>query len=184
MKIKVILYVFLAIIIIVAAYLLIKGFTKKEENQITEYIPQEEISEVQERQTLVTLYFQNKENKNIMPEARMIDVKELLINPYKTLVNLLLEGPKNDKLQKLIPEGTALIDANIEGNTAILNFSKEFVQGVKLGKEQEEKIINSIVNTLTELSEIDDVKIKIEGKDGECFEDKEVDFINNFTRKN
>ena len=184
MRVKLFLYVLLAVIIVIATFLGVKSFTKDDNIDIKEYIPQEEISEEQERQTLVTLYFQNIQNKDIMPEARLIDVKLLLNNPYETLAKLLLDGPKSDKLKSVIPEGTKLLDAKVNGNTAVVNFSTEFVKSVNLGKEEEEKIIDSIVNTLTELNEIDSVKILIEGKEGECFEDKAVEFTESFVRKN
>lgn len=184
MKGKFILYIVLVIIIGLAVFLAVKSFTKDKYAEIKEYTPQEEISEEQEKKTLVTLYFQNKENKDVMPEARLIDAKLLLNNPYETLVKLLLDGPKSDKLQAIIPEGTKLIEAKINGNTANLNFSIEFIKNVNLGKDQEEKIINSIVNTLTELSEIDSVKILVDGKEGEAFEDKGLNFQEKFVRAN
>jgi spore germination protein GerM len=53
----------------------------------------------------------------------------------------------------------------IENGCAIINFSNEF-----LNYENEEnklKIINSIVNTLTNLKEINSIKILINGKENE-----------------
>lgn len=184
MKGKFFLYLILVVIIAIAVFLGVKSFTKDKDGKITEYIPQEEISEEQERQTLVTLYFQNKQNKDIMPEARLIDVKLLLENPYETLVKLLLEGPKSDKLQPVIPDGTKINGAKVLGNTAILDLSEDFIKNVNLGKENEEKIVNSIVNTLTELNEIDSVKILIDGKEGKAFKDKGIEFTENFIRNN
>ena len=57
--------------------------------------PEEEASQETMRQTIVTLYYQNKETKELIPEGRMVDSKTLLTDPYMTLVNLLIEGPKN-----------------------------------------------------------------------------------------
>ena len=73
----------------------------EEMKEITEITPQEEISEEQMRQTMVSLYYKNEEQ--LMPEARLIDVKDLIENPYVKIINMLLEGPKNEKLQKIIP---------------------------------------------------------------------------------
>ena len=184
MKNKIVFYLLLVIIIIVAAYLLIKGVINNQTNEIKEYIPQEEISEEQERQTLVTLYFQNIDTKNIMPEARLIDVKKLLDNPYETLLNLLIAGPKNENLEAIIPDGTKVNEVKLDGNVAIINFSEEFIKDVNVGKEQEERIIKSIVNTLTELNEIDEIKIIINGKEGKSFADEAIDFSKTFKRTN
>ena len=56
-------------------YFLIRN---NKEETITEITPQEEISEEQMRQTIVSLYF--KSGEEIVPEARLIDVKQLLNN--------------------------------------------------------------------------------------------------------
>ena len=182
MKVKFLFYTIIVTgIILCIVILCIKCIEKYKTNEINEYIPQEEISEEQERQTLVTLFFQNSETMELMPEARLIDVKQLIEKPYETLVNLLIEGPKNDKLQLLIPEGTKLNTITKDKNTAIIDFSTEF-KNINLGKDQEEKIVYSIVNTLTELAEIDFVKILIDGQDGLAFEDEAVNFVNEFSR--
>lgn len=167
----------------IALYFAICYFTKEEEPEFTEYTPQEEISQEQERQTLVTLYFQNKETKVLMPEARLIDAKLLIQNPYATLIGLLLNGPKNEKLQSVIPQGTRLNKVELKGDMAIVDLSAEFIKGIKLGAEEESKMVYSIVNTLVELTEIESVKILIDGKENECFEDKAIDFKNAFVRE-
>ena len=59
-----------------------------------EYTPEAEISEEQARQTIVTLYFQNKETKTLTTEARLVDIKDLMNTPYEKLMNLLIEDLK------------------------------------------------------------------------------------------
>ena len=169
-------------LILFAICFMFQFFTKDEIIEFEEYIPEEEISEEQERQTLVTLYFQDKESKVIMPEARLIDVKKLINNPCEVLINLLLEGPKNEKFTSVIPKGTKLNDVTVQGNMAIVDFSTDFIREIKLGAVEENKIVYSIVNTLTELSEIESVKILIDGHEGTAFDDKAIDFKNPFVR--
>lgn len=149
----------------------------------TEYTPQEEISNTQLRQTLVTLYFKNKETGDITPEARMIDSKILLNNPYNELINLLMEGPKNESLEKLIPQGAKLNNVNIQKGIVYIDFSEEFTNVENLGAEEESKIIYSIVNTLTELTEVSGVKILINGEENKEFSDKGLKFNEVFVRK-
>ena len=71
-------FIILIIGIITGVYLIVKN--KNTEKEMTEYTPQEEISEEQMRQTMVSLYFKN--DNGLIPEARLIDVKELINNPY------------------------------------------------------------------------------------------------------
>ena len=48
--------------------------------------------------------------------------------------------------------------------------------------EEEQNTINSIVNTLTELTEVNSIKILINGEENKSFNDGEIDFTQNFTR--
>ncbi len=179
---KILIGISILLMAIIATIFLIFYLADSEESKFTEYTPQEEISSKQERQTLVTLYFKNKETKMLMPEARLIDAKLLVENPYATLVGLLINGPKNEKLQPIIPEGTRLNSVKVSGDMAIVDLSSEFINNIKLGAEEESKIVYSIVNTLVELTEINSVKFLIDGKENESFEDGAISFKDPFVR--
>jgi len=148
----------------------------KEINENNEITPEQEISESQLRQTIVTLYFFGKQTAKIEPEARQIDARDLLNNPYQTLVNLLIEGPKNKELLKLIPDGTKLNNIENRDGIVYLDFSEEFIKDQSLGEEQEKIIINSILKTLMELNEVNGIKILINGEENKAFPDKGVVF--------
>lgn len=168
-----IIFLFILVIILIGGYFGIRYVKNKEEKETTieEYIPQEEIAEEQVRQTIVSLYFPNKETNEINPEARLIDIKEIINNAYEKLVNLLIEGPKNDKNKKIIPDGTKLNTFFLEADCIVLDFSSEFLNGIKEDEKQKTNLINCIVNTLTELTEINKVKILIDGKENTQFND-------------
>lgn len=172
MKNKKIGLIFLVILIIllIGGYFGIRYVKNKEaETTVEEYTPQEEITEEQVRQTIVSLYFPNKETNEINPEARLIDIKEIINNPSEKLINLLMEGPKNDKNKKIIPEGTKINKNYLEEDCIVLDFSPEFLNYSKEDEKEKQNIINCIVNTLTELTEINKVKIVIDGNDNEEF---------------
>lgn len=155
----------------------------KKENKIIEYTPAEEITEEQLRQTIVSLYFNNKDTNTIIPEPRNVDVKQLMKEPYLTLIKLLIEGPKNEKLEKLIPEGTKVNKIELKNNIIYIDFSKEFIENHEGGVEKESKTIYSIVNTLTQLNEVEAVKIIIEGDEGKSFKDNCIKFNEAFVKK-
>ena len=125
---KLIIFLVILLVVIIAVLAFMKFFEKEKETIPTEITPLEEITDEQERQTMISLYFVNQENNKLMPEARRIDVKLLLDNPYKTLVELLIEKPKNEKLESAIPEGTKVNSAKLQDNTIELDLSKEFVE--------------------------------------------------------
>ena len=168
-KKRLIIFAILIIIILIAGFFVIKYLKSQEKNVIEEYTPQEEINEEQFRQTIVSLYFLDKETKQVMPEARLVDVIEILNSPYEKLVQLLIEGPKNDKLQSVIPEGTKLLKAEINGECVTLDFSAELLNYNKEVENMKQHLINSIVNTLTELTEVNSVKILIDGNENNEF---------------
>ncbi len=179
-KTFIIISVLLLIAIIgVGVYLIVQNNQKPEVNEI---LPEEEISDEQMRQTIVTLYYQNKETKALMPEGRSIDAKELLTDPYTTLMNLLIETPKNEKLQTAIPTGTRVLKAELKGDMIWLDLSKEFIDNHSGGQEAENTTIYAIVNTLTELKEVNSVKILINGKENQSFKDEKINFKNAFVR--
>lgn len=145
---KLITIISVVIILLIICFLIFKNIFIKKEEVIEEYIPQEEISDEQLRETIITLYFENLENKNLNPEARKIDANNLINNPYEYLINLLIEGPKSEKLKNVIPQGTKLNSARLEGEIVIIDFSAEFINANN-EETNEQNIINQILFTLT-----------------------------------
>lgn len=175
-KIGLIFFVILVIILIGGYFGIQYVKNKEEEIPMEEYVPQEEIGEEQVRQTIVSLYFPNQENEELNPEARLIDIKEIINNTAERLVELLIEGPKNDKNKKIIPDGTKINKCYSEGDCVILDFSSEFLNYRKENEQEKTNLIHSIVNTLTELTEVNRVKILIDGNEN-------LEFNEIYTRK-
>ena len=175
----ILIFIILIIGIIAGVYIVVKN--KNEKKEIVEYTPQEEITEEQMRQTMVSLYFKN--NNGLIPEVRLIDVKELIENPYEKILNMLIQGPKNENLQKVIPEGTKINKIEKKGEILIIDFSQEFIEN-HIGGEIEEKLtIEAIVKTVTELTEINGIKIKINGEENKEFKDGKIKFNKIFNRE-
>lgn len=175
-----IIIIILIIAIAITVFLIWKNKDKNAENNVIQ--PQEETTDEQMRTALVTLYYVNKETKELTPEGRMIDVKNLLTDPYETLVNLLIEQPKNEKLQSAIPNGTKVLGAELKGDVVYLDLSNEFIENHEGGEKAEQATIKAIVNTLTELNEVSGVKILINGQENKEFKDGKVNFKDTFTR--
>lgn len=155
-------------------------YNKNAETEVNEIIPEEEISEEQMRQTIVSLYFYNNTTKSLVPEGRLIDVKELVEKPYDKLIELLVQGPNNTELSKTIPDGTKVNKIELKGDTLYIDFSKEFVDNHEGGEEKEKATIYSIVNTMTNLTEVNSIKILIDGEENKAFNDKKIKFDDPF----
>jgi len=115
-----------------------------------------------------------------VPEGRLIDVKELVNEPYRKLMELLMQGPQNIGLTKTIPDGTRVNKAEVKGDTLYLDLSKEFVENHEGGETKESATIYSIVNTMTNLTEVNSVKILIEGEENKAFKDEKIKFDDPF----
>lgn len=168
--------ILIILFILCIGFLIINNRKKQKNEKISEYIPEKEITEEQLRSTNITLYFYSSEEKIVKPEIRKIDVKELLENPEKKLIEYLILGPKDKNLEKLIPEGTKVINVEKIKDILIINFSKEFIENQELGKEKEKNIIESILKTVCQLNEINGIKILIEGDENKAFPDNHLNF--------
>lgn len=110
----------------------------------------------------VNVYLLNTSTKELEKESRNISLKELNKNPYITLLNQLQIKSENDKLSCPIPENTKILSANLESSTLVIDLSNEFLLQ-DISNETDKLILQSIVKTMTNLKEISNVKINIDG---------------------
>ena len=94
---------------------------------------------------------------------------DVLSNKKEELIEELIEimtvdGKYQDKIpngfRAVLPTDTKLLNKKIENNILILNFNKELLE---INKEMEEKILESLIYTMTSIDGIDSIQIKIEG---------------------
>ena len=82
-----------------------------------------------------------------------------------SIETLIVDGKKESEMpngfKAIIPEGTEILNLDLKDKTLTINFSKELLE---VKKEYEEKMIEAIVYTLTNINGIEKVKIKVEGK--------------------
>jgi len=171
-------------VIIICAILFLNNSNSTDNihNGIEEYTPEQEMSDDEIRKTIISLYFKNFETNSLIAEAKCIDVKDLSKDPYTYLINLLISGPENEKLESAIPEGTRVNSCTLKGNTVYVDLSKEFIDNAPSGIEEESMVVYSIVNTLTELNEVSNVKFLINGEENKSFKDGKISFKDVFTK--
>ncbi len=111
----------------------------------------------------LNFYFSSlEEEKKLVSEKRTIiagDSKTAVRNA----VTELLKGPEKSYHFPVIPAGTKLIDVETNKNIAEIDLSQEFLNESLDSRILDEYIIYSIVNTLTEIPEIEGVIFYIEG---------------------
>lgn len=89
------------------------------------------------------------------------------INVARELISgLTLDGDKSSIIpngfKPIIPAGTSILDIKLEDNILFINFSSELMD---IKNDYEEKMIESLIYTLTSVDGIDKVKIQVEGND-------------------
>lgn len=168
-KKKIIFILFFVIAIIILFVCSISTEVENNVQNIEEIQPEPEISEEEMRQTTLVLYFEDAISGILAKEERKVDSKNLIDDPYKYVLELLIKGPEIEDLTNPIPEGTKLNDIKFEKGIVYIDLSEEFLNA------NGTNAIYSIVNTLSEFTEVTGVKFTIDGK----AEDKLKDiFIN------
>lgn len=133
----------------------------------------EEEAAVLNEKVPVCLYFGDEQKNKLVKEIRYLDIDEAKKGASalaSAIVKELLAGPKAKGLTAVIPEGVSLRSpVTIEGRVATVDLTREFIENHPGGKTLEELSVYSIVNSLTELKEIERVKIIINGKQTKNF---------------
>jgi len=172
----------IAVIMILALMMCYCGSTTTSKDNIEEDLTpasslsiDEEEAAVLNEKVPVILYFGDEQQTKLIKEIRYVDIKEAKKGAEtlaSVLVKELIKGPKAEGLTPLIPEGTSLRSpVTIADRIATVDFTKEFIENHPGGKTLAELTIYSIVNTLTEMKEIERVKITINGKTTKNFKD-------------
>ncbi|BEU87574.1 GerMN domain-containing protein [Selenomonas sp. TAMA-11512] len=109
----------------------------------------------------VTVYYPDDNGMYLIGETRTVEVKN---DKYKAVLDSLLQGTKKKGVVNIIPKEAKLRSVKVAGDTATVDFSGEFTKKFTGGSTGEELMVGSIVNTLTEFSEIQNVIFKVNGK--------------------
>jgi germination protein M len=108
------------------------------------------------------VYFSNREGTALVPVRRRVPDQQFL--PYGA-ASALFHGPEpSEPAVATIPEGTRLLGLVIRGGTAYVNVSSEFRSHHGGGSTGEILTLYSVVNTLTEFSDVQNVRFMLDGK--------------------
>lgn len=117
-------------------------------------------------ETTLTLYFASKEGTMLVKEKRTVHYSTN-ISMEKLIMEQLIEGPKKSGMMSTVPSGTKLISVSVVDGVCYVNLSDSFKNNQN-PEVNEEIVLYSIVNSLTELQGVSQVQISINGStDGE-----------------
>ena len=127
-------------------------------------INEEEAKKIQNK-VPIHLYYATKQNKLKLVVRYISNTKQDINEIATIIVEELMKAPKEQGLYNVIPNGTKLRKpVKVKDNIAYVDLSEEFIKNHKGGKEGERVTIFAIVNSLTELKDINRVNFRINGK--------------------
>lgn len=159
----------LLITLLIAFSFLVIGCTNSQKedtvkNDNKSQIIQTEDNEIKKE---IILYYPDESGEYLIASKHIfeIDPDDKDDNLYEDIVEELIEGPDNPREGvSVIPKKTKVLGVVIKNKIAYVNLSKYFETHFPGGSTSEIMIIGSIVDTLTNLEEIDKVQILVEGK--------------------
>jgi len=113
--------------------------------------------------TLETIYLLDSNDMVAMTKIDSCNCEG--IEKAKDLLDgLIIDGKKHDKIpngfRPILPSGTTIKDVILENGILTIDFSSDLLE---INKDYEEKMVESIIYTLTSIEGIDKVIIKVEG---------------------
>ncbi len=106
------------------------------------------------------------DNKDYVARTSIVKNSSETIEQIKEIIEALTKNTKKssyirDGFKPIIPDGTKILDLKLEENILTINFSKELLNVVHC---DEQKMIEAIIYSLTEIKDIKKIKILVEGK--------------------
>ncbi|MCI8991291.1 MAG: GerMN domain-containing protein [Eubacterium sp.] len=129
--------------------------------------PGEQINAIQE--STITLYFANEKGNGLLKTTK--DVYETSNTSMEKLVmEHLIQGTSSNGYKNTIPPDTSLVSVSVLDGVCFVNLSEAFMQ--QNYDIEEEIVIYSIVNSLTELPNINKVQISVNGNTSMVYREK------------
>ena len=116
-----------------------------------------------EMNTAYTFYFADQDRRYLIQETRNAVLSQNE-TPEAFLMRTLLEGPDNDLLQPVIPEGTVLRSISVAETVCTLDLSSSFLTGRSGDFHDDYLTIYGITDTLTAIDGIEAVRFLCEGE--------------------
>lgn len=127
----------------------------EDENQT-----QAEDGEVSEGGLTTKVYYADEQGEYLIGESRKVSSE----NKYEEALYELIKLPVDSSLVRLIPDTTIINSVEVENGLAKVGLSGNFVEDRYVGDTADILLVYSVVNTLTEFSEVDSVAFYIDGK--------------------
>ncbi len=113
--------------------------------------------------TELTLYYTDENGAFLLPEKRTVP----LMSPEalsQYVLELLLAPPQSGGMHSALPIGAAVLDVSVENGVCFVDFNGDFYTNRPAEEQAELMAVLSVVNTLCELENVNQVQIYTEGR--------------------
>lgn len=131
------------------------------------------------REAVIALYFANEAMDGLVKVERTV-VYRSSSSMERIVVEQLLRGPEDSGAKASLPNTASLLSINVRNGVCYVNFDSKFITEV-LGSYDYVPVY-SVVNSLTELPNVDKVQISINGSSETGFQRDILSFAIPFTR--
>ena len=108
----------------------------------------------------IRVYYPNEDGTKLLGVSRKVTLDKGL-DKYTAAVQSLLAGPKEKGLVAIFPKAAKLRRVTVENGIARVDFDQSLVKHFNGGSTGEEMLVGSLVDTLTEFSEVREVQLLI-----------------------
>lgn len=112
--------------------------------------------------TNMTLCFGDQSGRYLIGETVTVSLANTE-NPQAYLMKRLADGPKDQGLRKILPEGTRILGVSVDDGLCNVNLSREFTENQPQGALAQRLVLAAIANTLTQTEGVSGVELYIEG---------------------
>ena len=116
--------------------------------------------ETKKGELTIYVYYSDAMGEYLVGEARVVSSE----NKYVNALNELMKLPVDSSLYRLVPESTKINSIIVEDGLAKVDLSQDFVNDKVTSDTEDNLLVYSIVNTLTEFPEVNSVSFYIDGE--------------------
>lgn len=121
-------------------------------------------TQTQPQKLNLKVYFPDDAGINLVAVKRTIEIKDES-EKYLAAVKLLMVRPEEKDLTIIFPKNAKINKVTFENGTAFVDLDKNITKSFAGGSTGEELLVGSVVKTLTEFKEVQQVQFLIDGKE-------------------
>lgn len=119
------------------------------------------------------LHFRRKDSQELGFEFRVFRLTES-DSVAQVVLEALIAGPQDEGLERILPADLKVLSARQEGKVCYVDLSGVFLQQIPQEEWEQQMVIDSLVNTLCSLENVEQVQLLVDGQPLEWYGDVPV----------